>query len=242
MKSNNYAFLVTSAVNTKFGVYNSEQRLQQTLDTIKSIKQAVSDAVVILIEMSALPLTHDQRQAIEAIVDKVIDYTNDPGVHELYHSTDNWDVVKNVNEVTCFARALAELENDQLLFDVQRLFKISGRYTLTAHFDIKFYNEPANQNKIVVSRAKGSQFHTNVTGNIQHQYMSRLWSWPINLTKEIIQVYNDSLLYMFERLQNQGYADIEHTLYRFLDKSKVYELDRIGVTGNIGPNGVAVED
>jgi hypothetical protein len=242
MKSNNYAFLVTSAVNTKFGVYNSEQRLQQTLDTIKSIKQAVPDAAVILIEMSALPLTHDQRQAIEAMVDQVIDYTNDPGVHELYHSTDNWDVVKNVNEVICFARALAELEVSQILSNVQRLFKISGRYTLTAHFDIGFYNQPENQNKIVVSRAKGSQFHPSITGGIQRQYMSRLWSWPKDINKEIIQVYDNSLIYMFERLQNNGYADIEHTLYRFLDQKKVHELDRIGVAGNIGPNGVAVED
>ncbi len=242
MKSNKYVFLITSAVNTKFGIYNSEQRLDQTVNTIKSIKQAVPDAVIIFLEMSALSLTAQQQDTIVPMVNRFIDYTTDPGVHELYHSTDNWDVVKNVNEVICFARALAELEISSDLVDVQRLFKISGRYTLTAHFDIDFYNQPYNQNKIVVSKAKSSQFPGTITGGISQQYMSRLWSWPRNINKEIIQVYDSSLIYMFERLQQNGYADIEHTLYRFLDPQKVHELDRIGIAGNIGPNGVAVED
>ena len=36
-----HAFVVTSAVNSKFGVFKPEQRLQQTIDTINSIKSKV---------------------------------------------------------------------------------------------------------------------------------------------------------------------------------------------------------
>ena len=72
--------------------------------------------------------------------------------------------------------------------------------------------------------------------------MSRLWSWPTTLNKEIIQSYGNSLNYMFERITNGGYADIEHCLYQFLDRDKIIEKEPIGVTGNISPNGVLVKD
>lgn len=237
-----YAFLVTSALNTKFGIFSSDQRLEQTLQTLKSIRQAVPTAKIIFIEMAALPLLDYQVQAIEPMVSKIINFTNDAAVHDLYHSTDNWDVVKNVNEVTCFARALRTLNNSDEFNQVQRIFKISGRYSLTADFDIDFYDQYQNQNMIVVSKARSSQFHRGTTGGIVNQFMSRLWSWPIALTDEIITVYDNSLMYMFHQLQAGGYADIEHTLYKFLDHDKIRQLDRIGIKGQIGPNGVAVED
>lgn len=239
---NNYAFLVTSAVNTKFGVFNSDQRLSQTLATIQSIRRAAPGARIILIEMAAIPLTQAQTAALEPAVDKIIDFTQDQSVIELYHSTDNWDIVKNVNEVTCFARALRTLEASTELEGRQRIFKISGRYTLDHSFDIGFYDRYENHAMMVLAQAKNSQFSSAVTGGIVKQFMSRLWSWPAVLTQEVIEAYDKALLLMLERLQSGGYVDIEHTLYEFLDHSKIRQVDRIGVSGHIGPNGVAIED
>lgn len=239
---NKHAFLITSAVNTKFGVFSSDQRLQQTLATVSSIRRAVPEAKIILVEMAAVALSEAQRVALAPAVDQIIDFTADHSVQELYHSTDNWDIVKNVNEVTCFARALRTLTASSELDGVQRIFKVSGRYTLTADFDISYYNRYENQNMIVLSRARPSQFGAQVTGGITQQFMSRLWSWPTVLNEEIIEAYDQFLQYMFQRLQAGGYADIEHTLYKFLDHDKIRQLDRVGITGHIGPNGVAVED
>jgi len=239
---NKHAFLITSAVNTKFGVFSSDQRLQQTLATVSSIRRAVPEAKIILVEMAAIALSEAQRLALAPTVDQIIDFTADHSVQELYHSTNNWDIVKNVNEVTCFARALRTLTASSELDGVQRIFKVSGRYTLTADFDISYYNRYENQNMIVLSRARPSHFGAQVTGGITQQFMSRLWSWPTALNTEIIEAYDQFLLYMFQRLQAGGYADIEHTLYKFLDHDKIRQLDRVGITGHIGPNGVAVED
>ena len=47
---------------------------------------------------------------------------------------------------------------------------------------------------------------------------------------------------MYERLADGGYVDIEHCLYKFLDSEKIIELNAIGVTGNIAPNGHPVQD
>jgi hypothetical protein len=239
---NQYAFLVTSAINTKFGIFNSEQRLTQTLATINSIKSRAPGAKVILVEMGAIPLTTDQSQQLSKEVDKVLSFNSDQTVIDLFNSTDNWDIVKNVTEVMCFGQALSTLVNHTDVFEgVQRAFKISGRYTLTDDFDIEYYNQYNVQHHMVVSQARSSQFSYELTG-VKQQYMSRLWSWPTALMPEVLDVYSRGLVYMQERIVNGGYCDIEHMLYKFLDHNKVIEKELVGICGNIGPNGAAVKD
>ena len=89
-------FMITSAINTKFGVYSSEQRLEQTLATIASVRKHVPDARIFLLEMAGLPLSAEQAATLGARVESVLDFTGDPDLVGLYNSTDNWDVVKNV--------------------------------------------------------------------------------------------------------------------------------------------------
>lgn len=235
-------FLVTSAINTKFGIFNSQDRLQQTLATVSRIREKAPGAKIIFLEMAALPLSEEQSKAIADAVDYVIDFTTDPAVQSLYHSTDNWDVVKNVTEVMCFGKALKMLYHDtNQLADTQRIFKISGRYQLSDEFDIGFYDQYRVQTNIIVSKSRSSQFDISLT-QVPRQFMSRLWSWPTALTEEIIQVYDQGLRFMQSRILQGGYVDIEHLLYKFLDHNKIIEMDTIGIHGNIGPNGQLVKD
>lgn len=238
----NTAFVITSAVNTKFGVYSSEQRLKQTLDTIESIRLRVPKAKICLLEMAALPLTQDQKHQLSIKIDKLIEFNDYDNVQHLYHSTDNWDIVKNVNEVSCFPIGIKQLLNSDFFDNVHRVFKISGRYRLNNEFNLNLYSNKNILDKIVVAKFRNSQFSPMMTGNITKQFMSRLWSWPHNYTNDIINLYDSFLHYMFERIQAGGYADIEHTLYHFLDHSKVYQVESIGLEGNIGPNGAAIVD
>jgi len=95
--------------------------------------------------------------------------------------------------------------------------------------------------RIIIGPKHSSQFPIEMTG-IQLQYMARLWSWPADQTEQIIQVYNDSLNYIGERVSQGGYADIEHVLYKFLPPHLVTELPVLGVEGSIAPNGVAIKN
>jgi hypothetical protein len=237
-----FSFLVSSAINTKFGVYDSEQRLQQTIATIESIKQKVPDASIFLIEMGAIELTDRQRTQLQTHA-TTVEFAKDVAVQNLYHSTDNWDVVKNVTEVMCFSKFLKSIAPSVREVDTaDRVFKLSGRYVLNKNFNISDYEDTAVRNAIVVGRRKNSQFNTVVTGGVSQQFMSRLWSWPGRLTNEVSIVYDQMLVNMGDRIQSGGYIDIEHSLFKFLDHSQLIEKDMVGVSGNIGPNGLAVED
>jgi hypothetical protein len=139
-----------------------------------------------------------------------------------------------------FAHALQALTNRGEIDKFDRIFKMSGRYQMTDAFDPAYYDTVPD--RIVVLQRRTSQFPPAVTGGMQHQYMSRLWSWPAQITDQIIEAYQDGFVAMAQRMHDGGYFDIEHMLYAYLPADLVTEVDRVGLRGLLGPNGVQIED
>lgn len=236
-----HCFIVTSAINSRFGVYTPSQRLDQTLNTIDSIRARIPDAKIVVMEVTGVPLSPEQKETLTQWSDILLDFTDEDDVKTLYTSTDNWDVVKNCTEIMCFGRALKLLKSDGDFNGVDRIHKMSGRYLLNDGFDPAFYEIDAAKDKIVISGGRPSQFPLALTQQ-SWQYMARLWSWPIELLDEVIGVYDTGLAHFTERVTNGGYTDIEHVLARFLNPYHVFEVNEIGVEGTIAPNGAAIKD
>jgi hypothetical protein len=233
-----HCFVVTSAVNSKFGVYSPEQRLEQTLATLSNVRSKVPGCKIIVMECAGTPLTPEQSDAIEKNCDLLLDFCNDPDVKAIYQS-DNWDIVKNSTEIMCFARTLRMCIDDGEFEGYDRIHKMSGRYLLNDEFDLSVYEEDPYM--IVIGPKQKSQFPIEVTG-IELQYMARLWSWHSSINEIIVDVYNTSLKYIGNRVKVGGYADIEHVLYKFLPSDIVKEIPVLGVEGTIAPNGVAIRN
>jgi len=234
------AFIITSALNTKFGVYTAEQRLAQTLETISGIRHHVPDALIIAVELAAIPPSPEQYAIMRTNTDHYINLSEDPNVIAIYNSTNNWDIVKSTTEVMGFSNALQLLLSNNSLDGINRIFKISGRYTLSDAFDISQF--AALPGRIVVASRRPTQFGPTVTGGIMEQYMSRLWSWPVEETPAVIDCYDRGLMYIARTISAGGYCDIEHMLFKFLPAELVTEVARVGIQGNISPNGQPVVD
>ena len=236
-----HCFVVTSAVNSKFGVYSPAARLQQTLTTLTSIKSYIPDAKIIVMECTGTPLTESQSDLLEERSDLLIDFSEDAEVQAIYNSTDNWDIVKNSTEILCFGKTLRLCLEDGDFDGCDRIHKMSGRYILTDKFNESLPLYIEHKDRIIIGEKYKSQFPPGVTG-IELQYMARLWSWPANITERIVKVYEDSLNYIAERVANNGYADIEHVLYKFLPADLVTEIPVLGVEGSIAPNGQPIKN
>ncbi len=236
-----HCFIVTSAVNSRFGVFNPADRLQQTLDTVASIRSHVPGAEIVIMEVTGEDLKPEQAQALEDACDIFIDLTDEPDVRSMYNSTDNWDIVKNGTEIMCFGRALKLLKDSGDLDTYDRIHKMSGRYVINDLFDPEMYTQSDVVDKIVIGRKHKSQFPVELTTQ-PWQYMARLWSWPRALNDEIINVYDRSFACFVERVNNGGYIDIEHVLAKFLNQEHVHEIDSVGVEGNIAPNGHPIKN
>ena len=232
---------MTSALNTKFGAHTNEQRLQQTLDSIASVRQHAPTAKLAIVEMGGIPPTQEQIDILQSKVDYYFNYSNDDAVQDIFKSTDtNWDLVKNTTEVMVFSNLLKQLTEDGTIAQFDRIFKMSGRYQLTENFKLEMYDDVAD--RIVVLRRKHSQFPIEVTGGIQFQFMSRLWSWPATITNKIIDAYDNGFVSMAQRLADDGYFDIEHMLFKYLPQNLITEVVYVGLRGLLGPNGVKIED
>lgn len=236
-----HCFIVTSAINSRFGIFKPEERLQQTLDTVASIRKYAPDADVVIMEVTGADLQPEQAKALENACDIFIDLTDEPDVRSMYTSTENWDIVKNGTEIMCFGRALKLLKESGDLDTYDRVHKMSGRYVINELFDLSLYTQPDVVDKVVIGRKHKSQFPVELTTQ-PWQYMARLWSWPKALNDDIINVYDRSFACFVERVNNGGYIDIEHVLAKFLNQDVVYEVDAVGVEGNIAPNGQPIKN
>ena len=144
-----HAFIVTSAINSKFGVFTPTQRLQQTMETITSIKTKIPDALIIVMECCGDPIKPAQEDILRANCDVFVDYSHDEEVQALYDN-DNWDVVKNGTEIMCFGRALAVLAHEGVFKNIDRIHKMSGRYILNDMFDPETYDQLEIADKIII--------------------------------------------------------------------------------------------
>ena len=233
-----HLFVVTSAVNSKFGIYKPAERTEQTIATLTNIRERVPGCKIVVMECGGTPPTQEQLKLLSDHADLVLNYSTDPDVQAIYIS-DNWDLVKNSTEIMCFARALRDCVELGILADVDRVHKMSGRYVLNNDFNLSVYEQYAD--RIVIGPKYKSQFPFEVTG-IELQYMARLWSWPIAQNDRVIKVYDDSLEYIGQRVAQGGYADIEHVLYKFLPPELVQEIPLLGVEGSIAPNGAGIKN
>lgn len=233
-------FIVTSALNTKFGVFSNAERLDQTLETIKSIRKFSSNTDVMLVEMGGIPPTEEQISTIKSNVNFFLDYSKDPEVQNLFHNSSNWDIVKNLTEVLCFGSALELIKEHELFKNYKRIFKISGRYFLNEFFNKELHDSAFD--KFVFLTPKRSQFKSGLTGGINNQYMTRLYSFSSKKIDNLIWVYQNGLKEMLEAIKNCGYIDIEHMMYKNIDPDDVINLSKVGVSGCLGPNGNSVSE
>lgn len=237
-------FILTSALNTRFGVHKTNARMNQTLDTILSIKERAPDAHITFLEMAGESLQKEQSDILTSFTNMVLDFSKDEAVKQIYNSTNNWDVVKNLTEITCFGQALQIiLDNPQEYANIDRFFKLSGRYTLNENFNIADYSKSEYADKIVFAKRKNSQFDPQTTGGVAQQFMSRCWSFPAEDVEKIQKVFVAMRLCMLDIMQKGGYLDIEHLLFLYLGLDiNILEVETIGVQGLLGPNGIAVRD
>ncbi|WP_213952928.1 hypothetical protein [Variovorax sp. dw_954] len=236
------AFIVTSAINARSGMFAPEERLRDTIGTIDSIRQRVPDAAIHLLDMCGDGLQPAQARVLSPAVTRLFDYSGLHDVQAIYKAP-NPDVVKNLTEMTCFQHFLHSQE--ALLDGVDRIFKLSGRYRLDERFCIGDYGDPGYRGQMVFSGRYASQFAPEVTGNDaadNFQLMSRLWSFDACLLPVVRSAYGQMIERMVERLNAGGYVDIEHLLHRYMPRARIAIRTPIGVSGRLAPNAREISD
>jgi hypothetical protein len=237
-QKNKCLFLVSSAIHAKHGVYNTKERLDQTIATCASIKAKVPNADIIILDGGYEHLTDEEKEILRGSMNRFIAYTDDAEVKGI-QAVPSHDIVKNAIEILMYGTFFTE-NAEQIKKEYSRVFKMSGRYTLNDNFDYDFHEK--TKHGIVIRGPYTSQFTPDMTGGITKQYMSRLWSFDSSLIPYISECYQRMYAHIITRVNNGGYIDIEHLLFNYLNPAFIRFPDAIGIEGSIAPNGTQVSD
>jgi hypothetical protein len=139
--------LITSIINIENtplsyskirSVYNKEQRYEQTLKTIESIRKNIPDSKILFVESSEL-----EKNMEENIIKKSDYYLNLIKLDNFKFYTNNRS--KSLGEGYMTIQALKYLK--EIGIDYENLFKISGRYYLNNKFKYEEFNNNYNNFK-----------------------------------------------------------------------------------------------
>lgn len=129
-------FLITSVINTGNNpwsyssvrsTYTSQERYEQTLNTIKSIRALNDNAKIILADCSNI--TDEMEISLSLLVDLYIQLYNNKTIRNACITSNK----KGFGELLTTKYVVDYLIDQRITF--QRLFKISGRYYLNSSFD-----------------------------------------------------------------------------------------------------------
>ena len=240
--------LLTSAVYTNYGIYNPQDRIKQTLETAKSAKKYIPEAVIILVDNSKTDVQNDTSAEFEELIDTVdyyIDNSDDADIKYFHANVTNYDIGKNAMEALGLMKALTYINGDEdmkkEIADADRVFKLSGRYQVTDKFDIAKFSNDDTKDKFVFKRAQPSWINPQDTG-VNTLLQTRLWSFTPGLLEETMDIYKKIIENMIRMFNEGKYIDNEHSMSKYIPKDRLVELDTVGLVGNIAPNGMMIID
>jgi hypothetical protein len=220
----NNLFLITSCIKTNIGHYNAQERFNQTVETIESIRGKCPNSIIFIADNSSSPLDDKIYGFLSSKCDFVANVSGDKNAKNfndagLKSAGDAYLLMKMIELLLGHPNAM------KLVSGSNRIFKISGRYKLNNSFNIDDYNQFG---KFVVRKHDTWRDDKSIPG----LYITRLLSFCPSLLK-----YAHPLLDRVIRTVMNPTIDFEHALYQQLDKTLAYEIDKLGVEGNVAPNG-----
>ena len=218
-------FLVSSAIHTNHGIYNAEQRLEQTVNTLKSIKQRC-DVDIVLLDGGLTSPTEDERNLLGEYTKGIISFSDAPSMKDIL-AIPSQDIVKNMAEIVMFGSTFQDLVVSGDYKKYKRIFKMSGRYLLNDNFNYQTHLDA--KNKIIIRGPFTSQFTSSQTGGVIFQYMSRLWSFDSELLPNVADSYKKMFDTINRVLGSGGYIDIEHLLFVYLNPTSIQKIAKIGI-------------
>lgn len=238
-----FLFLVGSAINhfkeDDLSAFKAEERFQQTLDTIQSIKNKVPDAYVLIYEGSETPIRQEYKDKFIEHSDLFLEFGNDPYMKSLYENLHRdpgkFTFVKSMLECRCLELVLNHMMEHNVFNDATRVFKLSGRYKLNEYFDIDDYKTRFLMNKYVMKYYDYEERFEDIENIYSLLYgckgsiVTGLWSFDRFLFNDIFNVLQKSFEYMERAIQLTAGIDIEHSFYHFIDRDKILNVPVLGL-------------
>ena len=233
MIPNKDLFIVTSAIHTSIGVVQSQDRLNQTLQGLKTLREKAPNALILLAETSVKQLEPDILNALSQYTNVNLIFTGD---QDLMSAAEQGR--KSEAEVMLLHKTLFTLKNNvelsKILSSIRRIHKLSGRTDIIDGFNPDVYSDDKLFGKYVFKKRIPSWMpeHQQKSSGADHLYITRMYSFCMSLFDD----YYATLPLIYRKI-GEFSIDTEHSHFASIDKSKVVEFDNLYCQGMLAGNG-----
>ena len=218
-------FIVTSALRPSIGIFDPVARLQQTLETVQSIRAKIPDSLIIITDASVEEVPEEDVAKLSRWCNGFISWSNDEQIQ--YFSSHGH---KSVAESLLLLKTIVTLKRNpsvsKMLNSVKRIFKISGRYRLNEKFDISDYADDKLYGKYIFKKRMPSWCGR------ESLLVTRLWS----MCPSLIDDYIAALPNIINAIRSEN-IDTEHAHFECLNKEHLVEFDYVYVEGQVASTG-----
>ncbi len=194
--------------SNKRSVYTSEERFQQTENTISSIRLYIPNSHIILFDNSNFSVIEHEK--INNLVDNFINITNDPILDYYTDKTNNKIFGELLQMIYVYKYFLINYD----FFSINHFFKISGRYFINDNFNYNNYN---NKESIF----KFSEFKKNY-------YFTSFYK----IDKNVLQDFFENIIQLFHNLHLYLKYDYEIVIPGLIKDKKLLTI--LGITQIFG--------
>lgn len=253
-----FLFLVGSALKhfkeKDFSAFSEQQRFEQTLKTIDCVKEKVPNSYIVSFDCSPFPINDNHRDTLNEKCDLCLEFWDEPAINQIYQNIEKEPRLitygKSLLETRGVLNTLYAIQKNNLFSDSQRIFKLTGRYLLNEDFNISDYQSKFLENRYVIKKydylkEDSENYNEKELDNIyaylygaKGMMVTGLWSFDRNLFKDTVKSLEQSFLYMERMIQYTAGNDVEHSLYRFLNKENIISIPNLGLTVIKGMEGV----
>jgi hypothetical protein len=231
-------FIITSAIHTSHGKCSTEERIEQTRETLKSIETYAPGSSAVIVDCGEKSVNRNLFDC------EVIDYTTH---QEIQHHLQEFLTTTKDTQPEIILKSMLEIMmfNDYLqthsVSSYERVFKLNGRYKLNSQFNYQAHLEAENKVVTLPPFRSGHFYNSDVAASM-FMYSTRCWSFDSSLVLKIIETYDKMKKDIIYASKTEKQADIEHLIYRHLNKKLVSYVDVMGVEGYWAPTGGLIQE
>ena len=221
-------FILTSALNPRMGVINRDDRFQQTMEGLKSLRKKCPEAIVILAEGSPDKVEEEKIKELSDYVDLVADFSGDKDISQ-FASIGKKSEAENVLMLKAMLLLKQEPSLMKLRHSLSRIYKLSGRTILNDGFDIVDHD---HYGKYVFKKRIPTWLQGGASETFTDLLITRLFSFCPSLIDDYLVVCQRNI----GLIVDTG-IDTEHAHFFNINSDRLVELDDIHCQGTMASTG-----
>ena len=222
-------FIVTSALNPNMGIINRNDRLQQTIEGLQSLRKKCPDAIIILAEGSPEKVEKEKIKLLSDYVNIVADFSGDSDIKQ-FAANGRKSEAENVLMIKMMLLLKQDVGMMRLVQAINRIYKLSARTIINDDFDV---NEHNHWGKYVFKKRIPTWITDSRNEFATDLLITRMFSFCPSLIDDYLRLCNMNVNMI---LQTQ--IDTEHAHFVNINKERLIELDTIHCQGIMAGTGL----